>query len=352
MMVCIRKIAILLLALALNACDKPGLAPKNEPYRFVIPAHFPKPAFDTGNPASRAGVQLGRMLFYDTRLSADNQVSCASCHDPKLAFSDGVKLSDAGVSATALLRNSPALFNMAWANNGLFWDGGATNLESQAFAPLTAHDEMAQDLDQLVMELNAAPAYVSGFQQAFNEPVSAQNVAKALSQFQRSLISADSKYDRYRLNSHGESLTVDELKGQALVRQKCQSCRAGELFTDQSFHNNGINSDFSNTQHEGIIQGRYRITYEPADLGKFKTPSLRNLAFTAPYMHDGRFDTLDEVVRHYSNDIKGSTTLSSHLPKEGFGFSQLEKKQIIAFLHTLNDYSFTENPNHQKLANH
>lgn len=352
MMVCIRKMAVLLLALALNACDKPSFAPKKEPYRFQVPAHFPEPVFDTENPASQAGVQLGRMLFYDTRLSANNQVSCASCHDPKLAFSDGVKLSNAGVSATALLRHSPALFNLAWANSGLFWDGGATNLESQAFAPLTAHDEMAQDLDQLIRELNAVPGYISGFQQAFTEPVSEQNVAKALAQFQRSLVSANSKYDRYRLNVNGASLTADELKGQVLVRQKCQRCHAGELFTDQSFHNNGIDADFSNLEHEGIFQGRYRITYQPADLGKFKTPSLRNLAFTAPYMHDGRFATLAEVIQHYANGIKGSATLSTQILKEGFGFSEQEKKQIIAFLNTLNDYSFIENPDFGKSSDH
>ncbi|MCF0048989.1 cytochrome-c peroxidase [Dyadobacter sp. LJ53] len=348
----INRLTILLMAVMLNACDKPGLVLQQKPYRFQVPAHFPEPVFDTENPMSQAGVQLGRMLFYDKRLSANNQVSCASCHDPKLAFSDGVKLSHAGVSATALHRHSQALFNLAWANNGLFWDGGATNLESQAFAPLTAHDEMAQDLDQLIIELSAVPAYVSSFQQAFNEPANAQNAAKALAQFERSLVSAGSKYDRYRLKIKGETLTDDESKGRELVRQKCQGCHAGELFTDQSFHNNGIDSDFSNSEHEGIYQGRYRITYDSVDLGKFKTPSLRNVVLTAPYMHDGCFATLEEVVEHYSTGIKGSVTLSSLLPEGGLNLSEQEKKQMIAFLHTLTDHSLIENPDHGKPSDH
>jgi cytochrome c peroxidase len=222
MMLFIKRLAIIVLVMVLNACNKPGPAPEQRPYRFRVPAHFPEPVFDTENPASQAGVQLGRMLFYDNRLSANNQVSCASCHDPLRAFSDGTKQSNAGVSAATLLRHSPALFNLAWANNGLFWDGGATNLESQAFAPLTAHDEMAQDLDQLIIELNAIPVYVSGFQQAFNEPASAQNVAKALAQFQRSLVSSGSKYDQYRLKINGETLTVDERKGRELVQQNAR----------------------------------------------------------------------------------------------------------------------------------
>lgn len=352
MMLLINLLAMLVMVIVLNACDKPGPAIRQVPYPFRVPTHFPEPVFDTENPASQAGVQLGRMLFYDKRLSANNQVSCASCHNPKLAFSDGVRLSNAGVSAAALLRHSPALFNLAWANNGLFWDGGATNLESQAFAPLTAHDEMAQDLNQLVTELQSVPEYVSGFHQAFNEPVNAQNVAKALAQFERSLVSAGSKYDRYRLGINRETLTADELEGWKLVREKCQGCHAGELFTDQSYHNNGIDSDFSNTEHEGIRQGRYRISYNTADLGKFKTPSLRNVAWTAPYLHDGRFITLEEVIEHYSTGIKGSATLSSALPEGGFGFSKKEKRQMIAFLHTLTDHSFIENPDHQKPSGH
>ncbi|REA60121.1 cytochrome-c peroxidase [Dyadobacter luteus] len=332
------------IAVTITACDKNGINPKS--YGFLIPEHFPQPIFDTGNPSSREGIELGRMLFYDNKLSANNKISCASCHDPKLAFSDGLQFGSAGVSATPLLRHSPALFNLAWANKGLFWDGGATNLESQVFAPLTAHDEMAQDLDQLIIELNSVARYVSGFQEAFNQPVNIQNVAKALAQFQRSLVSANSKYDRYRLKTKGASLTMEEIKGQVLVKQKCQGCHVGELFTDFDFHNNGLDTDFSDAGHEGIYMGRFRITYDINDLGKFKTPSLRNVALTSPYMHNARFSTLEEVVEHYSSGIKGSVTLDPLLPRNGFKLSAQEQKQIIAFLHTLTDHTFISDQKH------
>ncbi|REA60142.1 cytochrome-c peroxidase [Dyadobacter luteus] len=343
-----KQIAFLAAALWLTSCSKNEIEPEPETYTFQVPKHFPQPVFDTHNAMSWQGIELGRKLFYDMRLSANNKVSCASCHDPKLAFTDGVQFSEAGVSGTALHRHSPALFNLAWANNGLFWDGGSTNLESQVFGPLTAHDEMAQNLYELIDELNAEADYVLRFQNTFSEPVSSQNVAKALAQFQRSLVSASSKYDRYRLNSPGGSLTTDELAGMALVRQKCQSCHAGELFTDQGYHNNGIDSDFSNAEHEGLYMGRYRISYDLADVGKFKTPSLRNVALTAPYMHDGRFNSIEDVLTHYSEGVKESATLDPHLPPGGLKLTDQQKKQISAFLHTLTDIDFINNVNHQK----
>lgn len=350
-MASIRTIAFWAAALLFSSCSQQQVEPEPEVYSFQVPANFPQPVFDTHNPMSPQGIELGRKLFYDVRLSANNKVSCASCHEPRLAFTDGQQLSKAGVSGTALLRHAPALFNLAWANNGLFWDGGSTNLESQVFGPLTAHDEMAQNLYELVDELNAVPAYLSAFQNAFQEPVSSQNVAKALAQFQRSLVSADSRYDRYRLNQTGATLTRDEQAGLTLVQQKCQGCHTGELFTDQGYHNNGIDTDFSNTEHEGLYTGRYRISYDLADLGKFKTPSLRNVALTAPYMHDGRFTSLEDVLDHYSAAVKPSATLDPLLPDKGLNLSAQEKKQIISFLHTLTDLGFTQNPDHQKPQN-
>lgn len=342
------KIAILFIAAVFTACDEEELKPEPEPYRFKVPEHFPEPVFNTQNPMSKEGIGLGRMLFYDARLSANNKISCASCHDPRLAFADGTRLSTAGVAGTQLLRHAPALFNLAWASNGLFWDGGSTNLESQVFGPLTAHDEMAQNLYELIDELNAVPAYVAGFRDTFHEPVSSQNIAKALAQFQRSLVSANSRYDRYRQNVPGSKLTPDELAGQVLVQQNCQVCHAGELFTDQEYHNNGIDDDFSNTDHEGVYTGRSRITYDLGDLGKFRTPSLRNLFLTAPYMHDGRFGTLEAVLEHYSSGIKTSATLDPRLPASGLNLSSVQKKQILAFLNTLTDQALTQNPEYQK----
>ena len=336
--------AVLFLIMVCTGCSKQEIDPESQAYSLPVPEHFPLPISDTENPMTREGIDLGRMLFYDVRLSANNKVSCASCHDQSLAFSDGVSLSKAGVSATALLRHAPALINLAWANNGLFWDGGSTNLESQVFGPLTAHDEMAQNLFELVDELNAVPDYVTRFKSAFDDEISSQNVAKALAQFQRTLISADSKYDQFKLKKAGATLSSLEMRGLELVKQKCQGCHSGELFTDNGYHNNGIDALFSNTEHEGLYMGRYRISYDLADLGKFRTPTLRNVGLTAPYMHDGRFKNLDEVLDHYSDGIRDSETLDPLLPAKGMKLQQDEKKAIIAFLNTLSDQSFITNP--------
>lgn len=336
------------IVLLMSSCDKDTVAPAENAYAFEVPPHFPVPVLDGHNPMTAVGIRLGRQLFYDPRLSANNKVSCASCHDPAKAFSDGVALSTSGVSGTQLLRHAPALFNLAWATNGLFWDGGSTNLESQAFGPLTAHDEMAQDLYELVDELNADASYVKGFQEAFSAGITSQNVAKALAQFQRSLVSATSRYDDFRLGRNGAVLTPEEMSGLALVRQHCQGCHSGELFTDNGYHNNGLNSRFDNQDHEGVFMGRYRISYDEGDLGKFKTPSLRNVTLTAPYMHDGRISTLEKVLDHYSNGIQHSATLDGRIPQKGFAFSAAQKTQIIAFLATLTDERFASNPAHQK----
>lgn len=342
------KVAWFSVVMILSGCDREVVAPEDEPYSFAVPSHFPLPALDENNPMSAAGIRLGRQLFYDVRLSANNKVACASCHDPARAFSDGTALGSAGVSGTQLLRHAPALFNMAWANNGLFWDGGSTNLESQAFGPLTAHDEMAQDLYELIDELNADASYVKGFQDAFQAEVTSRNVAKALAQFQRSLVSATSRYDDYRLARNGATLSKEELAGLDLVKLHCQTCHAGELFTDQGYHNNGLDEGFENQDHEGIYLGRYRISYNEQDVGKFKTPSLRNVELTAPYMHDGRLSTLEDVLNHYSGGIRPSATLGEQIPLDGFQFSALQKQQIIAFLKTLTDYRFATAPAHQK----
>lgn len=336
------------LAIALVGCNKGEIDPEPQEYTLPVPDHFPEPVFDTQNPMTRDGIDLGRMLFYDVRLSANNKVSCASCHAQSLAFSDGVALSKAGVAGTALKRHSPALINTAWANNGLFWDGGSTNLESQVFGPLTAHDEMAQNLFELMDELNAVPEYVTRFRAAFDGEISSQNIAKAMAQFQRTLISADSRYDKFKLNKSGGTMSPVELKGLELVKQKCQGCHSGALFTANDYHNNGIDADFSNTDHEGVFLGRYRISYDLGDLGKFRTPTLRNVALTAPYMHDGRLGSLEEVVEHYSSGIKNSGTLDPRLPAGGLKLNSEEKAAIVSFLKTLTDQTFIVDPKFKK----
>lgn len=312
--------------------------------RLEVPANFPAlPAANPDNPLTEEGIALGRALFYDTRLSGNDQLSCASCHSQALAFTDGVALSKQGVAGTTLKRHVPGLANLAWMD-GLFWDGGSKNLESLAFGPITAEDEMDQDLTLLVSELKAVPAYVKQFKLVFQDEIKTAYIARALAQFQRTLISGNSRYDKYSRRAPGAALSAGELRGLQQVRQKCGTCHAGELFTDNLYHNNGLDSDFSDSAHEGIYQGRYRITYNPADLGSYKTPTLRNVMRTAPYMHDGRFATMEEVLDHYSQGVRQSPSLDPALQENaGIPLTTEEKADIISFLETLTDHDFLEN---------
>jgi cytochrome c peroxidase len=335
----------ILLLLMLVSCKKDNLVEAISPVlhavKLQVPAGFPGVAATPDNLLTAEGIELGRKLFYDVRLSRSNQISCASCHRQDLAFTDGVALSSLGESGVKLQRHAPALFNLAWSGNGLFWDGGSKNLESQAFGPLTSADEMHQDLFEMESELKQIPAYVAQFKLVFDEQIRSANVVKALSQFQRTLISSGSKYDHYK---RGESsLSELELQGMNLVNTKCKSCHSSELFTDHSFHNNGIDAEFFEEQ-EGIFQGRFRVSFDPADMGKYKTPSLRNTLLTAPYMHDGRFATIEQVLDHYQSGIKVSPTTDALLyqngSKSGIPMTLVERQAIIAFLGTLTDYDF------------
>ncbi|MBC7449674.1 MAG: cytochrome-c peroxidase [Hymenobacteraceae bacterium] len=309
-----------------------------------LPQAVPSPA---RNPLTREGVRLGRKLFYDVRLSGTNTIACASCHQPERAFSDGVALSTAGASGNRLRRHVPPLQNMAWAG-GLFWDGGAADLESLAFGPLTHPDEMAQDLAGLETELRAVPAYAPLFAAAFpGQTITSVTVARALAQFQRTLITGNSAYDRWTRREPGAVLGVDEQAGLVLGRQKCGPCHAGELFTDFGYHNNGLDSGYAD-DHERLAWGRGRITNRPTDRGAYKTPTWRNVALTAPYMHDGRFATLDAVLDHYQNHVRESATLDPGVRMAdgtpGIWLSEDEKRQLLAFLHALTDTCFTRNP--------
>ena len=352
----LRRLLLLLLPLAglVGACrpdadlrDAPAPA---EPAGFTpaVPANLPQTVPSPArNRLTREGVLLGRKLFYDVRLSGNNQISCATCHQPDRAFSDGQPLSTAGASGRALLRHTPALQNTAWAN-GLFWDGGAADLESLAFGPLTHLDEMAQDLTGLETELRAVPEYQPLFKAAFPAgEISAVTIARALAQFQRTLISGNSAYDRWRRHEPGAALSADELAGFAFVQNKCGACHAGEQFTDFAYHNNGLDTAFAD-DHERLAWGRARITNLPGDVGKYKTPTLRNVALTAPYMHDGRLPTLDAVLDHYHDHVLDSPTLDPAVRMAdgtpGVWMTLAEKRQILAFLRALTDTTFTRNP--------
>lgn len=341
----IHKIFILslfiLFGLTIIGCNSPELTPE---YTIDVPINLGEflPQNDR-NRITEKGVALGEKIFFDQRFSSNGKVSCATCHQPEKAFTDGLALSNLGVSGKPLHRNSPTLANIAWAD-GLFWDGGALNLESLSFGPLTHADEMNNDLDSLVKWLSDDPEYYQLFNEAFPElGISSPSISRALAQFQRTLISANSKYDDF-ISGNDDVFSSTEIKGYQLFIKHCSSCHKPDHFTDYDYHNNGLDSKFNDNSFEEIFMGRYRISRDQNDVGKYKTPTLRNIALTAPYMHDGRFPTLESVLLHYAEGVQDSETLSLLLKQNqtlGIPLSSQEQNEIIDFLKTLTDEQFT-----------
>jgi cytochrome c peroxidase len=319
-----------LLAITLSACDNTETEPPQNSFRgFVVPAHFPDPVYDfSTNPVTPVGFELGRKLFYDVRLSSDGTISCGSCHAQVHAFADHNTAVSTGVQGRLGNRNAPAIFNLAW-TPAFMWDGGINHIEVMPIAPFTDHNEMDMELSAIVDFLNSDDDYRKMFRTAFaNGAVDTKNLLLALAQFQGSIVSAGSKYDKYIL---GEiNLSAKELEGLTLFETHCSGCHSGVLFTDFSYRNNGLDSQFSD-------HGRARITLSQADEGKFRVPSLRNVRLTNPYMHDGRFATLIQVLDHYAEGVQYSPTLDPKL-QEGIPLSIAEREAIIEFLITLNDF--------------
>ncbi len=308
-----------------------------ETFQIKVPDYYgnlPQPSF---NSATKDGVALGRKLFFDPILSSNNKVSCATCHIPDVAFAEPSTIfSTKGVSQKMLHRHTPTLFNLAW-HNGFFWDGGAVDLESQAFGPITHPDEQNKNLITLVQQLKTIPDYVMLFKKAFpKDTISSQKIAYALSQFQRSLISSSTLYDSFLKTKDSSIFSIQEKQGYKIFKIHCETCHKEPFLTDFEYHNNGLDADFSDDSFEGTFQGRYRVTLLEADKGKYKTPSLRNINLTAPYMHDGRFGHLDSVFNHYQNNIKNSQTLDIRL-KNKIKLTDDDIKNIKAFFNTLTD---------------
>lgn len=320
-----------------------------EPFALEEPADFVPMPIPEDNPLTVQGVALGRRLFYDPILSLDSTMSCAACHRQELAFTDARPVS-IGVRGLTGRRSSPSLFNVGYYYKGLFWDGRVETLEEQAFHPVRDSLEMAYDWDAAVDRLQGHTAYPGLFRQAFGIEYAGQidsfMVAKALAQFQRTLISKDSKFDRVRRGE--EELTAREARGRHIFQDsspelpasECLHCHADPLFTDLDFLNNGILT--VEEQSRGQDKGRFSVTGRPSDLYKFRTPTLRNIALTAPYMHDGRFATLEEVIDHYASgghfaDNVDPKVRVLHLTEEN-------KADLIAFLHTLTDSIALMNP--------
>lgn len=304
-------------------------------YNLVYPAHFPAPEYQfENNPFTREGFLLGRKLFYDPLLSVNNTVSCVTCHDPTHAFADHNIPLSFGVFGRMGRRNSPPVFNMIW-NTSFMWDGGVNHIELSGFPAIEDENEMDTNLQDIFEKLNNHDEYPQLFEEAFDGMgINDQTFFWAITQFMGAIISSTSKYDKY-LNGKA-SFSSEELAGLQLFRTHCESCHQEPLFTDYSFRNNGLDSDFTRDK------GRYEITLNPDDMGKFKVPTLRNITFTYPYMHDGRFINLDQVLNHYSSGIVASATLDEQL-QNGIPLTQEEKNQIKAFLETLTDYDLINN---------
>jgi len=323
------------LVLVVAACNKDAV--ESIFIGFEKPANFPAPAYKLeNNPVTQAGFELGRQLFYEPRFSRNNTVSCGSCHIQSAGFTQHGHDVSHGIDDRLGKRNSPPIMNLAWSST-FMWDGGIFDLDLQPIAPITAHEEMDETVNNVIAKLQAHPNYPSLFKKAFgSETITTSNTMKALSQFMVMCISSNSKYDSVMRGQGSAAFTASEQQGYALVKQKCGTCHTEPLFSDFSFRNNGIAIGANNDE------GRYLVTLNPADRYKFKVPSLRNLAYTAPYMHDGRFYTLDAVLNHYSSNVQNTPNLDPSLqgPVNGISLTAQEKLDMKAFLNTLNDKTF------------
>ena len=302
------------------------------PLYLKVPKGWPQPKYDfKKNPLTEEGFQLGRHLFYDPILSRDSSISCASCHLQQTGFTHVDHQLSHGIEGRIGTRNSMTIINMAW-NKDFMWDGGVNNLEMQPINPITSLSEMDETLENVVIKLQASEKYRTLFSKAFgDEKVTSQRLLKALAQFTVMLKSSNSKYDKVIRKE--ENFTEQEQHGYDLFKINCASCHKEPLFATDKFEKNGLTLD--ETLND---LGRIKITNKPEDYMRFKVPTLRNIQFTFPYMHDGRFKTLIEVVKHYN-----SLEIDKSLPKElakPMNLSDNDRVDLVAFLITLTDKEF------------
>ncbi len=322
----------------LNSCrksDRPFT--RTTPITLPIPQGFPQPVYNfQSNPLTEESFLLGRKLFYDGRLSIDGNFPCASCHQQVAAFTTFEHDRSHGYNHSHTLRNAPGLANLAW-YPVYKWDGSATTLESISLAHITAPNEMAETMDNVINKLKNDTAYQRLFRAAYgSEQITSDGILKALTQFVLNLVSANSKYDKVK---KGEaSFTAEEQSGYAVFQSKCATCHTEPLFTDFSFRNVGLEID-ENLQD----YGRMRVTGNKADSLKFRVPSLRNVNMTSYYTHDGRYSVMRMMVQHYRFGVNQSATLDPLLTN-GISLTDAQENDIIAFLRTLSDSSYINNP--------
>jgi cytochrome c peroxidase len=306
-----------------------------------IPSGFPSPNYTfQDNPLTEEAFQLGRRLFYDGRLSRDSAFPCASCHQQIAVFGTYEHDRSHGYGMSHTLRNAPPLFNLVWQKE-LHWDGKFRSLYNEATQPILAHNEMAENFFTIIFRLQSDTQYQRMFTAAFGTPVISQDgILKSLAQFTGTITSSDSKYDRYKKGN--ASFNVSESKGYQIYQTKCATCHPEPMFTDYSYRNNGLPVDPSLNDY-----GRLRVTGQRGDSLKFRVPSLRNVNLTSNYTHDGRFNTLLQVLNHYSDGIQNSATLDPSLVNK-IALTSTEKSDLVSFLKTLSDSSILHNPRFSK----
>lgn len=289
---------------------------------YAMPDKVPVP---TDNKLTKARIELGKKLFFDPRLSGSNWISCGTCHNPALGWSDGLKTA-IGNGQKVLGRHTPTIVNTAY-NKHQFWDGRAKSLEEQALGPIQAAGEMNQDLDELVKELKAIPGYKTLFEKAYpGKGISKDTIGKAIASFERTIVSKDSPFDQY-IKGNKKALSKSAIRGFELFEGKarCASCHSGYNFSDNKFYNIGIK--------QSNDPGRFAIEKNNKMMGAMKTPTLRDIEISAPYMHNGQYATLEEVVDHY--DRGGDSRKGKSPLMEKLNLSKQEKKDLVAFLKSL-----------------
>ncbi len=327
-----KKLAVLglLVCLVLSAFKKVGK------HSFTVPEGWPKPKYNfSKNPLVPEKVLLGRALFYDPILSRDSTVSCSSCHTQYAAFTHIDHSLSHGIDGRIGTRNSPSLMNLAWQKE-FMWDGRVNKLQNQAILPITHPDEMDETIDHVLQKLKHSTIYPALFYASFGDStISGEQMLDALSQFMVSIVSSESRYDSVLRNQ--AVFTPKEANGYNLFKQHCSSCHTEPLFTNQKYENNGLVCDTSLKDY-----GRVNVTHKSNDSFKFKVPTLRNIEISSPYMHDGRFKRLHDVVNHYTTGIHAGATLSPQL-RSPIQLSANEKVDLVAFLLTLTDIKFLSN---------
>jgi cytochrome c peroxidase len=330
---------LIFLSIVLVSCEKED--PKTTtPHTLVQPYKFPLFPKGEDKNITEEGIKLGRHLFYEPMLSGDGTMSCATCHIQEDGFSDKRRFS-IGIDGSIGERQAMPIINVAWMTK-LFWDGSANGVQAQALVPVENPIEMKAHWHIVVEDLKKSDLYIQMFDDAFpGEEITKDLAANAIAQFEKTIISSTSKFDKFLKGQY--QLTEKELRGYDLFfseQADCFHCHSGALITDLEFHNNGL--DLVHTD-----LGLELVTGNPNDRGKFKTPTLRNISYTAPYMHDGRFATLDEVIEFYSSEVKISATidpLMEFATNGGVQMSEQQKEELKSFLLLFNDEEFLNNP--------